>query len=76
MNAHSSIRIPCRSNADATDLALRLQADGYRAARRWKAVIARAETNADAARLALALGVDYETGDAAGWDKGPATGTT
>ena len=76
MKTHTSIRIPCRSHADAKELALRLQADEYPVARRWKAVVVRTQTQADAARLALALGVEYETGAARSWGSGPATVTT
>jgi hypothetical protein len=56
MTSRTLVRIPCRSNAEAEDLALRLQADGYRAVRRWKAVIARTETSAQAVLLAEKLG--------------------
>jgi hypothetical protein len=54
------VRIPCRSNADAKDLALRLQADGYSAVRRWKAVIARTESREQAVQLLqkLRIGLD------------------
>ena len=58
MKTQTSLRIDCRSHADAKELALRLQADGYRAARRWKAVIARTETREEADLLARKLGVD------------------
>jgi len=50
--AHTSLRIPCRSHAEAKELALRLEADGYRVARRWKAVLARTATIDEAERLA------------------------
>ena len=64
MKTCSSIRIECRSHADAKELALRLEADGYRAVARWKAVIARMQTREEAERLARALGVDSRSGDA------------
>jgi len=64
MKTCSSIRIDCRSHADAKELALRLEADGYRAVARWKAVIARTQTREEAERLARALGVDSRSGDA------------
>jgi hypothetical protein len=51
----ASIRIHCRSHADAKELALRLEADGYRAWSRWTAVIARTKTREEAARLARVL---------------------
>ena len=41
MKTRPSVRIQCRSRADAKELALRLEADGYRAALHWKAVIVR-----------------------------------
>jgi len=50
--AHTSLRIPCRSHAEAKELALRLEEDGYRVARRWKAVLARTATIDEAERLA------------------------
>ena len=59
---HTSVRIECRSHADAKELALRLQADGYGAARRWKAVIARTETREDAEQLARKLEVGVVAG--------------
>ena len=62
MKTHTSVRIECRSHADAKELALRLQADGYSAARRWKAVIARTQTREDADQLARKLGVGVVTG--------------
>ena len=76
MKAHTSIRIPCRTHADAKELALRLEADEYAVTRRWKAVVVRTQTQADAARLALALGVEYETGATESWSSGPAPVTT
>ena len=57
MKTHTSVRIQCRSHADAKELALRLQADGYAAARRRKAVVARTETHEEADRLAHKLQV-------------------
>jgi hypothetical protein len=62
MKAHSSVRIQCRSRADAKELALRLEADGYRAAFHWKAVIARTQTHAEAEQLARKLRVDVPSG--------------
>lgn len=52
MTSRTLVRIPCRSNADAKELALRLQADGYRAVRRWKTVVVRTETRHEAVLLA------------------------
>jgi hypothetical protein len=51
MKTTTIVRIPCRSHDDAKELALRLEADGYRVARRWKAVVVRTETREETARL-------------------------
>jgi hypothetical protein len=63
-----SVRIQCRSRADAKELALRLEADGYRAAFHWKTVIARTQTGAEAEQLAAKLGVDVLSGGGAVWE--------
>jgi hypothetical protein len=55
MKARAFLRIVCRSHADAKELALRLEADGYGAVRRWKSVIACSETHEEAEQLALKL---------------------
>ncbi len=55
MKTRVLVRIPCRSRADAKELALRLQADDRSAVRRWQAVIVSTETRAEAERLALSL---------------------
>jgi hypothetical protein len=57
MKPRAFVRIPCGSHAGAKELTLRLRADDYGAARRWKAVIARAETHEEAERLAQRLQV-------------------
>jgi hypothetical protein len=44
MRARAEVRIPCSSYADAEELALRLRADGYSAAHRFRTVIARTST--------------------------------
>jgi len=62
MKALTSVRIACRSHGDAKELALRLEADGYRVARRWKLVVARVETPEDAEQLARRLHVDATAG--------------
>ena len=66
MKARPSVRIQCRSRADAKELALRLEADGYRAAFHWRAVIARTQTHAEAEQLARKLRVDVPSGAVAG----------
>jgi hypothetical protein len=66
MKARPSVRIQCRSRADAKELALRLEADGYRAAFHWRAVIARTQTYAEAEQLARKLRVDVPSGGGAG----------
>ena len=55
IKARAFVRIHCSSHADAKELALRLQADGYRVTRRWKLVIAGADTPEGAACLARKL---------------------
>jgi hypothetical protein len=65
MTSRTLVRIPCRSNADAKELALRLQADGYSAARRWKAVVARTDTRDEAVLLAGKLGIWPDPGTSA-----------
>jgi len=57
MSANTSLRIPCHSRADAKDLALRLEADGYRVSRRRRDVVARTESDDAAELLARKLGV-------------------
>jgi hypothetical protein len=58
MRARTLVRIPCRSYADVKELALRLEADGYPVARRWRAVIARTQTRKDGEELARKLRLD------------------
>ena len=67
MKARPFVRIPCRSHADAKELALRLQADDYVAVCRWKAVIARTQTLEEAERLARKLQVRVGPGSAILW---------
>jgi hypothetical protein len=57
MKARTFVRIPCGSHDAAKELTLRLRADDYGAARRWKAVIARTGTHEEAERLARRLRV-------------------
>jgi hypothetical protein len=57
MKARTFVRIPCGSHAAAKELTLRLRADEYGAACRWKAVIARTATREEAERLATRLQV-------------------
>jgi hypothetical protein len=71
MKARTFIRIPCRSHADAKEFALRLEADGYRAVRRWKTVIARTETREEGEQLARKLQVGVGQGSTLIWEKGP-----
>jgi hypothetical protein len=58
MQSRTVVRIPCRSYADAKELALRLEADGYPVARRWRVVIARTESRKDGEELAQKLQLD------------------
>ena len=71
MKARAFIRIPCKSHAEAKELALRLQADGHGAIRRWKAVIACTETREQAEELARKLQLAVGPGDALIWQRGP-----
>jgi hypothetical protein len=52
MNACTFVRISCRSHAEAKELALRLEADGYHAVvRRWRTVIASTEPGDEVERM-------------------------
>jgi hypothetical protein len=55
MKARMYVRIRCSSRNDAKELALRLQADGYRVTRRWKLVIVGTDTRENASWLAQRL---------------------
>ena len=55
MRARTLIRIPCASRAEAKDLALRLEADGYATSRRRRSVTARTESREAAELLARKL---------------------
>jgi len=65
------VRIPCRSHAEAKELALRLEADGYGVVRRWSYVIAGTRTREDADRLARALHGEVEPGGELVWEATP-----
>ena len=65
------VRIPCRSHAEAKELALRLEADGYGVLRRWSYVIAGTETKEDAERLAASLHGEVEPGGELVWESTP-----
>jgi len=56
------VRIPARSHAEAKELALRLEADGYGVVRRWSYVIAGTATREEAERLAQSLHGEVEPG--------------
>jgi hypothetical protein len=58
MKLRALVRIPCQSRADLKELALRLEADGYSVARRWRTVIARTESRKDCEELARKLQLD------------------
>jgi len=45
MKSNTVVRVPCRSYDDVTELALRLEADGYSVTRRLRAVLVRTETH-------------------------------
>jgi hypothetical protein len=65
------VRIPCRSHADAKELALRLEADGYGVVRRWSYVIAGTETREQAEHLAKSLHGEVEAGGELVWETRP-----
>jgi hypothetical protein len=76
MKTRAFVRIPCRSHADAKELTLRLQADDYRAVRRWKAVIPRTEPYEEAERLARGLQDWVGPGTAIVWATAPRSPAT
>jgi hypothetical protein len=65
------VRIPCRSHAEAKELALRLEADGYGVVRRWSYVIAGTPTREEAEQLARKLHGDVEPGGELVWEATP-----
>jgi hypothetical protein len=65
------VRIPCRSHAEAKELALRLEADGYGVVRRWSYVIAGTETREQAEKLAKSLHGEVEAGGELVWETRP-----
>jgi hypothetical protein len=67
MSAYTSLRIPCRSRAEAEELALRLEADGYRVSRRLRHVSVRTPSEQAAEALARKLGVVTYRGRAFHW---------
>jgi len=72
MSVDTSLRIPCHSRAEAKELALRLEADGYRVRRRRRDVVARTESEHAAEVLAHKLGVVRCPCRAFAWRSGPA----
>jgi hypothetical protein len=65
------VRIPCRSHAEAKELALRLEADGYGVVRRWSYVIAGTRTREEAETLARSLHGEVEPGGELVWETTP-----
>jgi hypothetical protein len=65
------VRIPCRSHAEAKELALRLEADGYGVVRRWSYVIAGTPTRESAEELARKLHGQVEPGGELVWETTP-----
>lgn len=57
MSANTALRIPCHSRDEAKELALRLEADGYRVCRRRRDVVASTESEHAAEILAGKLGI-------------------
>ena len=71
MKAYAFVRIPCRSRADAKELARRLKADDYRVVRRWNAVIAGTETREEADQLGRRLQAWADPRSALIWETAP-----
>jgi hypothetical protein len=65
------VRIPCKSHAEAKELALRLEADGYGVVRRWSYVIAGTPTREEAEQLARTLHGEVEPGGELVWETTP-----
>jgi hypothetical protein len=65
------VRIPCRSHAEAKELAARLAADGYGVVRRWSYLIAGTETREQADELAQSLHGQVEAGGELVWETLP-----
>jgi hypothetical protein len=65
------VRIPCRSHAEAKELALRLEADGHAVVRRWSYVIVGTETQEEAEELARSLHGEAEPGGELVWEAIP-----
>ena len=65
------VRIPCRSHAEAKELAVRLEADGYGVVRRWSYVIAGTATREEAEELARSLHGEVEPGGELVWEATP-----
>jgi hypothetical protein len=65
------VRIPCRSHAEAKELALRLEADGYGVVRRFSYVIAGTASREDAVALARRVHGDVEPGSELVWEVAP-----
>jgi hypothetical protein len=65
------VRIPCRSHAEARELADRLEAEGYGVERRWQYVIAGTATRAEAKALAERVHGEVEAGGELVWEALP-----
>jgi hypothetical protein len=65
------VRIPCASHAEASELADRLESEGYGVERRWRYVIAGTATREDAEALAARLHGEVEPGGELVWEAMP-----
>lgn len=65
------VRVECASHAAASDLADRLEAEGYGVVRRWTYVIAGTATREDAEALAARVHGDVEAGGELVWETAP-----
>jgi len=63
------VRVTCRSHREATELADRLESEGYRPVRRWTFLIIGAATRDEAESLAQRLDGEVEAGGAVAWSE-------
>ena len=63
------VRVTCRSHSQATELAERLERDGYEPVRRWTRLIVGTATREEADALAASLHGEVEAGGAVVWEE-------
>jgi hypothetical protein len=64
------VRVTCRSHSEATELAERLERDGYQPVRRWTRLIVGTATREKADALAASLHGEVGPGGAVVWEEG------